>query len=634
MLLDGGYRAEQAGASFPTIGGLPARARPRRRQMALQEMATPIAATFLGLLLAQDLHQAMAAGGAHAQGAAAADQDGPGFHDLATHDAAPSALAVDGASPGAAGQALTGGLDLAGLAGPADVTGPALAEHASGPASGQGSLDETHGPEGAAAAAAGMTFASAPPMAMAEAEAPAAADAEDVGPIGRYVRGDGSDGTTVLTSGDDIFVGSDGNEHVVGGAGDDYIDGAGGDDHLEGGTGDDTLLGGSGDDLLEGGAGDDLLDGGTGGDTLLGGGGDDVLLGGGGDDFLNGGAGIDRLAGGTGNEVLVLADVRDALTELGLGADAGGNDTVVVIDSYSKSLAAALSGSGGRATFVLGRPDVADFPTDVAGFRQQIDPDIENIRLEGSARHDVVGDDHGSLIVGNDGANHIYAGGGDDAVYGGGGNDFIDAGAGNDWLDGGLGDDTLYGGAGDDVYVLGLQESGDLVFDHEGNNSLRLIGADPARLSLELQGDDLLVTHAGNVVATVSDYASHPDSIAGIDLGQGVRPLSDFTGDHGAMTAQAVAPADWLADYAPAPGLAEPLPEPWAGLDHGDTEPVAVPAAPVPTVAVPSVSGLAALTADHAAADLWQPMDDSPPLADHQALAGADDQHHARAATG
>ena len=65
------------------------------------------------------------------------------------------------------------------------------------------------------------------------------------GPIGRYVRGDGSDGTVVLTDGDDIFVGGDGNEHVIGGAGDDYIDGAGGDDRLEGGTGDDTLLGGA-----------------------------------------------------------------------------------------------------------------------------------------------------------------------------------------------------------------------------------------------------------------------------------------------------------------------------------------------------------------------------------------------------
>ena len=166
----------------------------------------------------------------------------------------------------------------------------------------------------------------------------------------------------MLTDGDDIFVGGDGNEHVIGGAGDDYLDGAGGDDHLEGGTGDDTLLGGGGDDLLEGQAGDDLLDGGIGDDSCSGGSGDDQLLGGGGNDFLNGGSGIDRLEGGTGNEILVLADVRDAVTEFGLGIDQGGNDTVVVADSYGASLATALSGTGGRATFVLGRPDIAHFP--------------------------------------------------------------------------------------------------------------------------------------------------------------------------------------------------------------------------------------------------------------------------------
>ena len=358
---------------------------------------------------------------------------------------------------------------------------------------------------------------------LAEAEPTTAPTEEDVGPIGRYVRGDGSDGKVVLTDGDDIFVGGDGDEHVVGGAGDDYLDGAGGDDQLEGGTGDDTLLGGSGDDLLEGQAGDDLLDGGIGDDRLLGGAGDDQLLGGGGDDFLNGGSGIDRLEGGTGNEILVLADVRDAVTELGLGIDEGGNDTVVVADSYGASLAAALPGTGGRATFVLGRPDVAHFPTDVAGFRQQIDPDIENIRLEGSKAHDVVGDDRASLIIGNDGANRIHAGGGDDSVLGGGGDDWIDGGDGDDWLDGGLGGDTIYGGGGDDVFVFGLHEDGDLIFDHEGRNTLRIAGADPGqgpgRAAGRRPGRD--PRRRGRWPRSTAMPAT-PTTIAGIDLGQGV----------------------------------------------------------------------------------------------------------------
>ena len=442
---------------------------------------------------------------------------------------------------------------------------------------------------------------------------------EQVGPIGRYVRGDGSDGTVVLTDDDDIFVGSDGDEHVIGGAGDDYLDGAGGDDHLEGGTGDDTLLGGSGDDLLEGGAGDDLLDGGIGNDQLQGGAGDDQLLGGGGDDFLNGGSGIDRLEGGTGNEVLVLADVRDAVTELNLGIDAGGNDTVVVAESYGTSLAKALSGTGGRAAFVLGRPDVAHFPADVVGFRQQIDPDIENIRLEGAKAHDVIGDDRASLIIGNDGANRIHAGGGDDSVVGGGGADWIDGGDGDDWLDGGLGADSIYGGGGNDVFVFGLHEDGDLIFDHEGRNTLRIAGADPAKVRAGMQGDDLVVTHDGKVLATVDDYAGHADSYAGIDLGQGVAPMSDFMAEPAAAVARAQsAEGDWLAGYVTeADQGAEPLPEPWSGLEgQWPDDPMAVggSGAGAAIAGTASDTGFQAsvtvLDGPLAAADLWLPVDD------------------------
>jgi Ca2+-binding RTX toxin-like protein len=203
---------------------------------------------------------------------------------------------------------------------------------------------------------------------------------------------------------------------------------------------------------------------------------------------------------------------------------------------------------------VLGRPDVSQFPTDVASFRQQIDPDIENIRLEGSRAHDVVGDDRASLIIGNAGANRIHAGG-DDSVLGG---------AGSDWLDGGLGADTIYGGAGDDVFVFGLHEDGDMIFDHEGRNTLRIAGADPAKVEAAMQGEDLVVLHDGAVVATVEAYASHAENYAGIDLGQGVRPISEFMADPAAdMAGAALAAEDWLADYIPeAAGLAEPLPEP------------------------------------------------------------------------
>ncbi len=597
------------------------RRRSRRRPEVGREMATPLAATFLGLLLVHNLLPAPAAAASDDAG----DAMPPPGHDpdeglSALSGRLPSVAASNGAGTAAAFGTSGASIDLAALTG---LGGIGHLQIADGATAGGGSL-----PSGVQAGAAvttagvGLIATGAEPIAPLELAAltePGSTE-EEVGPIGRYVRGDGSDGTVVLTDGDDIFIGSDGNEHVIGGAGDDYLDGAGGDDHLEGNAGNDTLLGGAGNDLLEGGSGDDLLDGGSGNDILLGGSGNDHLLGGGGDDYLNGGSGYDWLEGGTGNEILVLADVRDAVTELGLGIDGGGNDTLVVADSFGTSLAAALPGTGGRATFVLGRPDIAHFPTDVAGYRQQIDPDIENIRLEGNRAHDVVGDDHASLIIGNAGANRIYAAGGDDTVLGGGGDDWIDGGDGNDWLDGGLGADTIYGGAGDDVFVFGLHEGGDLVFDHEGSNTLRIAGADPARLQVGMNGQDLVVAHDGELVATVADYANHAGNYAGIDLGQGVRPISDFMADPGARMASAAAAGDdLLAGFVPEPaGAAEPLPEPWSGMDetwsavagHDVSAGPVMSVASEPTASAAFQPSFQAAGESLAVADLWLPVDD------------------------
>ncbi|HET9540725.1 MAG TPA: hypothetical protein VFQ46_09015, partial [Candidatus Limnocylindria bacterium] len=188
-------------------------------------------------------------------------------------------------------------------------------------------------------------------------------------------------------------------------------------------------------------------------------------------------------------------------------------------DGYGQSLAAAMPYTHGEATFVLGRTDLDAFPHGFAEFRQQIDPDIENIRLQGQFGHDVVGDDRASAIVGNAGDNQLFGGGGEDRIWGGDG---------DDWLEGGDDADMLYGGGGDDTFVLGLHEGGDQVFDHQGRNTLRLTGADPDQLSAVMQGDDLVLTHADRVVATLQDYAGHAQSFVGIDLGHGVRGLDEF----------------------------------------------------------------------------------------------------------
>src|SRR4051812_12025656 len=293
---------------------------------------------------------------------------------------------------------------------------------------------------------------------------------------------------------------------------------------------------------------------------------------------------------GTGDEILILADVRDAVTELPLGIDGGGNDTIVVAESYAQSLKEALPATHGQAAFVLGRTDIAHFPTDVASYRQQIDPDIENIRLEGHAKHDVVADDRANIIVGNDGDNHLYGGGGGDHLFGGAGadwlhggagDDWIEGGAGNDWIDGGPGSDTIYGGGGDDTFVLGLHEEGDRIFDDQGRNTLKVAGADPGQLSAAMHGNDLVLTHADQVLATIDDYAHHAANFAGVDLGQGLRPIADFVAQpSAALSAQAAPGGDWLAEFVPAAsGLREaaPLPEPWSVLDASSTTSLPTP---------------------------------------------------------
>ncbi len=637
MSLQGNLEAAADGGRLPF--GVPPRR--RRRVPEARELATPFAASFLGLLLVHGLSSADAAELHPAAGAASEPETLP-HHDAAGVEAA-AAIALPAAtvptlalsSHGPAN--LIDASTLTRLTGEtAYVTAPhqAVAGSSGGTTLPAAAISPTVAPVDLVMAHTGFEL---PSFAIHDSGSESGAQDEVVGPIGRYVQGDGTDRTVVLTDADDTFIGSDGNEHVIGGGGDDYLDGAGGDDHLEGGSGNDVLLGGTGNDVLEGGSGDDRLDGGLGDDILAGGSGDDHLLGGGGNDQLDGGTGTDVLEGGTGRDILVLADIRDAVTELGLGSDGGGNDTLVVAEGYGRSLAQALPNTHGEATFVLGRPDLATFPHGFAAFRQQIDPDIENIRLEGHYDHDVVGDGRDSIIVGNDGDNQIFGGGGEDQIWGG---------AGDDWLDGGDGADMLYGGAGDDTFVLGLHEAGDQVFDHEGHNTLRLIGADPDQLSAVMQGDDLVLTHGDLTVATVHDYAQHADNFVGIDLGHGVRGIDDFMAHPVARVMAQGAAGDWLADYLPAGGEAQPLAEPWSTMvaDNGDDgspdsdpaagpsgdEPLAI-AGQAPSDPLPDAS----FAADPVAGgeDLWLPVNPTTAsglgeTGDDAAMTQAEDQRH------
>jgi len=593
---------------------LPARARRRRDRSAVGTgLTTPLAATFLGLLVVHSLRPASAAEG----GAVDGQGGGPGGETMpagAVIEAGSLPSSMGGAASSVAPVLMPGSvLEVGAVIDPAALTrlsGSARFAELTPSAVGTGGVASPALPDGGTSAPAPLDLSppdvtpslGLPSLSTAETSGGSTEDA-DLANLGAYQRGGDEDQTVVLTDKDDVFLGGEGDEHVLGLGGDDQLSGGGGDDVLEGGSGDDTLEGGTGDDALEGGSGDDTLGGGSG------------------DDTLTGGSGSDRLDGDTGNDVLVLDDPTDVVKELGLGSDSGGDDTIVVKESYAQGLAKALPALSpdGRATLVLGTPDPASFPQGLPAYRQQIDPDIEHVRLEGSAPHAIVGSDAANILEGNLGANRIYGGGGDDQIHGDSGDDWLEGGAGDDWLEGGDGADQLYGGAGDDVFVLGLQESGDHIFDFEGQNRLHLSIADPDAVGAELQDGNLLVKIGNLTVATVHDYAEHADNFAGIDLGEGVRPFADLL-DQPAPTASA-AEADWLAAFLPSSSeQAEPatLADPWsfteaelAGADDAAAtvepgeptalSPTAGAAAPAstPDFTVPDLSG----------GDFWLPVD-------------------------
>jgi hypothetical protein len=514
-MIEGAAVGRPAGArpsvSTGTVGVEPGGRRDRRRGSEAG-LGAALSATFLGLLLVRSVAEGSEVGSprsappenaTHRDGDAEASVDGEPVHpaDPASAGIAPGSVLTAGALIDTAlltrlgGEARFDELSLR-LLRPEPATVPLA-----------GSAGQT-APE-----AAPMTIAlAAPPAAEPPVAAPPSGPEEDLGPIGEEI------------------VGGDEDEVLVGGPDDDRIDGGGGDDTISGGGGNDTLAGGGGTDTVDGGAGDDALAGGTGDDTLLGGDGQDALDGGPGNDHLDGGAGDDTMTGGTGDDTAVIGSPGDLVFEDPWGSDGGGRDTLVVAPDFGAQLEKAFPtlAKGGLATFMIGDSVLGSPPAGAPGFKQQVAPNVENVRLTGSEAHAVVGDAQANVIEGNDAANLLWGGGGDDRIrggagddrlYGGPGDDLLLGDAGDDLLDGGPGDDLLYGGPGNDVYVTGLAEPGvDRIFDLEGANRIRIDGADPARLLARLEGDDLHLAYDDRDLAVVVGHRGHEAAFAGIEI--------------------------------------------------------------------------------------------------------------------
>jgi Ca2+-binding RTX toxin-like protein len=243
---------------------------------------------------------------------------------------------------------------------------------------------------------------------------------------------------------------SPGNDHLVGTDGVDVLNGGAGVDTLEGYGGDDTyVISDKASVILEGvDAGKDTvqvaltaaatyaladnvenavikaaasvainLTGNALDNKLVGNAAANTLNGGLGDDTLDGGAGADKLAGGLGDDVYIVNDSGDTVTEL---ANEGLDTVETLLSSYT------------------------------------LGANVESLVYKGNGAFSGTGNAEDNLLGGGDGGAKLDGGAGNDYVIGGYGNDSLQGGAGDDMIYALYGKDTVDGGTGIDLLgVLG-----------------------------------------------------------------------------------------------------------------------------------------------------------------------------------
>ncbi|MDD5008470.1 MAG: calcium-binding protein, partial [Syntrophorhabdaceae bacterium] len=348
---------------------------------------------------------------------------------------------------------------------------------------------------------------------------------------------DGGIGNDYLSGGanNDIVYGNDGNDTLYGGEGNDYLDGGIGNDYLSGGDGNDTLDGGIGTDTMYGGKGNDtyVIDnlsdniteyanegidtvqspftytlgktlenltltgdraingyGNSLNNIITGNDANNVLTGYAGNDSLNGGIGADTMYGGTGDDIYVIDNLSDKITE-------NANEGIDIVQS--------------SVTYTLGN-------------------NVENLTLTGDRAINGYGNSLNNIITGNDANNVLTGYAGNDALEGGKGNDTLDGGAGNDSLDGGIGADTMYGGTGDDIYVV--DNAGDTVIEN-ANEGIDIVRSSVTYTlndnveSLVLTGDKA-IDGTGNALDNTL-YGNDADNV--LEGGAGNDRLGGFKGN-------------------------------------------------------------------------------------------------------
>jgi Ca2+-binding RTX toxin-like protein len=366
----------------------------------------------------------------------------------------------------------------------------------------------------------------------------------------------GLDGDDALFGGNgtDALYGGAGDDYLDGGAGVDYMEGGVGNDNYTVAHSDDVVIEavGEGTDQVQASAsyalsanienlfltGSAAIDG-TGNDLdnyIAGNGAVNTIHGGAGADTIAGGVGNDTLVGGTGDDKYVFdassgSDVVDnsdggfdgvfftnGITRERLSFGRDGDDLLIFVDAGAVPSVRVLNHFlGGNAAIDYVQPDGGFYLTTseinqiVAGGSSggEYDQVIEGT----AAGEQLVGSSGEDLIKGLAGNDQLFGMGGNDTLQGGEGDDYLSggngsgSGSGDDRLEGGAGADTLVGedgvntligGAGNDNYIYG---GGQDTINSTGGGTDGVFfnnGIAASDLAFYRDGDDLVITVAGN----------------------------------------------------------------------------------------------------------------------------------------